>query len=211
MGTPLFTGLVEDKEGPVITLQLELFDHRNYDQFGTDRVFAWELLASWLGLEEGANLRAEAARHVRSVECALVAGKLRAEGRNWQRAGPDRGEPDPAMSYVIEVYDESLIAQMSIGEEAELAMYVREGAALENDSSARPLPPPVPEAPWRELRHEDGREWAIRVTRGGYEIRLRPSAEEEPIVRKRSSDDPPAEVSRLVQEQLAEGYVLSEG
>jgi hypothetical protein len=60
MGTPLFTGLVEDKEGPVITLQLELFDHRNYDQFGTDRVFAWDLLAFWLGLDEGADLRAEA-------------------------------------------------------------------------------------------------------------------------------------------------------
>ena len=209
MGSPLFTGVVEDKEGPVVSIRLELCDHENYNQFGTDRVFAWSLLAFWLGLDEGAKLRAGAARHVRRVDCILVAGKRHAQGPNWETALPARGEPDPAMSYEIEVYDESLIAPMSIGEEAELAMYVHEGVALENDISERPVPAPAPEAPWHELRHDDGREWAIRVSDKGYEIRLRPSPEEPPIIRKRTSDAPSEEVERLVREQLTEGYVVT--
>jgi hypothetical protein len=48
MGTPLFVGRIEDKEGCVISIRLELWDHENYAEFGTDRVFAWKTLSCWL-------------------------------------------------------------------------------------------------------------------------------------------------------------------
>lgn len=57
---------------------------------------------------------------------------------------------------------------------------------------------------WIELRHADGRRWAIRVRREGYELRIGDG--EDAVFRKRTCAEPNAEVRRLVREQKAEGF-----
>lgn len=57
---------------------------------------------------------------------------------------------------------------------------------------------------WIELRHADGRRWAIRARREGYELRI--GEGEDAVLRKRTCADPTAEVRRLVREQKAEGF-----
>jgi hypothetical protein len=93
MGTPLFIGTVEDKKERVITIRLQLFDHENYNQFGTDRVFAWKVLSRWRGLDAPPDWYAAASKHVRSVESGLVTGRVVGLGSNWLTAGVARA-PD---------------------------------------------------------------------------------------------------------------------
>ncbi len=57
---------------------------------------------------------------------------------------------------------------------------------------------------WIELRHADGRSWAIRERRDGYELRIGDG--DDAVIRKRTCPKPNAEVRRLVREQKAEGF-----
>ena len=58
---------------------------------------------------------------------------------------------------------------------------------------------------WIEMRHPDGRSWAVRERRNGFEIRI--GEGEDAVLRKRSSANPSVEVRRLLKEQAAEGFV----
>ncbi len=58
---------------------------------------------------------------------------------------------------------------------------------------------------WIELRHPDGRSWAVRERRTGFELRI--GEGEDAVIRKRTSANPSAEVRRLLREQAAEGFV----
>ena len=58
---------------------------------------------------------------------------------------------------------------------------------------------------WIELRHPDGRSWAVRERRTGFELRI--GEGEDAVIRKRNSANPSAEVRRLLREQAAEGFV----
>ncbi len=58
---------------------------------------------------------------------------------------------------------------------------------------------------WIELRHPDGRSWAVRERRTGFELRIGDG--EDAVIRKRTSPNPSAEVRRLLREQAAEGFV----
>lgn len=60
---------------------------------------------------------------------------------------------------------------------------------------------------WRVLRHPDGRSWAVRERRDGYELRI--GEGEDAILRRRSHAEPSAEIRRLIREQKAEGFVAS--
>jgi hypothetical protein len=60
---------------------------------------------------------------------------------------------------------------------------------------------------WLEMQHADGRRWAVRERRDGYELRI--GAGEDAVIRKRSVPNPTAEVRRLVREQKAEGFVTA--
>ncbi len=60
---------------------------------------------------------------------------------------------------------------------------------------------------WIELRHPDGRSWAVRERRNGFELRI--GEGEDAVIRKRTAAKPSAEVRRLVREQQAEGFVRS--
>jgi hypothetical protein len=57
---------------------------------------------------------------------------------------------------------------------------------------------------WTELRHADGRAWAIRERRDGYELRIGDG--DDAIIRKRRCPNPGAEVRKLIREQKAEGF-----
>ena len=57
---------------------------------------------------------------------------------------------------------------------------------------------------WIELRQADGRCWAIRERRDGYELRI--GEGDDAVIRKRICPKPSAEVRRLVREQKAEGF-----
>jgi hypothetical protein len=59
--------------------------------------------------------------------------------------------------------------------------------------------------PWAVLRHPDGRSWAVRERRDGYEIRI--GEGEDAVVRKRTAPNPSAEIRRLLREQKAEGFL----
>jgi len=58
---------------------------------------------------------------------------------------------------------------------------------------------------WIELRHPDGRSWAVRERRNGYELRI--GEGEDAVLRKRTAANPSAEIRRLLREQQAEGFV----
>lgn len=58
---------------------------------------------------------------------------------------------------------------------------------------------------WLELRHPDGRVWAVRERRDGYELRI--GEGEDAVIRKRAAAKPSAEIKRLVRDQKAEGFV----
>lgn len=58
---------------------------------------------------------------------------------------------------------------------------------------------------WIELRHPDGRSWAVRERRTGFELRI--GEGEDAVIRKRTSAKPAAEVRRLLRDQAAEGFV----
>lgn len=58
---------------------------------------------------------------------------------------------------------------------------------------------------WRVLRHPDGRSWAIRERRDGFELRI--GEGEDAVTRRRTAANPTAEVRRLIREQKAEGFV----
>jgi hypothetical protein len=58
---------------------------------------------------------------------------------------------------------------------------------------------------WIELRHPDGRSWAVRERRTGFELRI--GEGDDAVIRKRPSANPSAEVRRLLREQAAEGFV----
>lgn len=60
-------------------------------------------------------------------------------------------------------------------------------------------------ANWIEMRHPDGRVWAVREKRTGFELRI--GEGEDAVIRKRASANPGAEVRRLLREQAAEGFV----
>jgi hypothetical protein len=60
---------------------------------------------------------------------------------------------------------------------------------------------------WIELRHPDGRSWAVRERRNGFELRIGDG--EDAVIRKRTAANPAAEVRRLLREQQAEGFVRS--
>jgi hypothetical protein len=60
-------------------------------------------------------------------------------------------------------------------------------------------------ASWVELRHPDGRTWAVRERRNGFELRI--GEGEDAVIRKRTSPKPSAEVRRLLREQAAEGFL----
>lgn len=60
---------------------------------------------------------------------------------------------------------------------------------------------------WIVLRHTDGRVWAIRERRDGYEVRI--GEGEDASTRKRKVEKPRDEVRRLVREQKAEGFVAA--
>ena len=65
---------------------------------------------------------------------------------------------------------------------------------------------------WRCYVHLDGRHWAVRLTREGYELRLgvADDPEDPPVIRPRISKHPEAEVAALIAEQLAEGFEFVE-
>ncbi len=58
---------------------------------------------------------------------------------------------------------------------------------------------------WIELRHPDGRSWAVRERRTGFELRIGDG--EDAVIRKRTAANSSAEVRRLLREQAAEGFV----
>jgi hypothetical protein len=58
---------------------------------------------------------------------------------------------------------------------------------------------------WIELRHPDGRSWAVRERRTGFELRI--GEGDDAVIRKRTAANPSAEVRRLLREQGAEGFV----
>ncbi|MBK9031340.1 MAG: hypothetical protein IPL61_08380 [Myxococcales bacterium] len=60
---------------------------------------------------------------------------------------------------------------------------------------------------WIELRHPDGRCWAVRERRDGFELRI--GEGDDAVTRTRTAAKPSAEVRRLVREQQAEGFVRS--
>jgi len=60
---------------------------------------------------------------------------------------------------------------------------------------------------WLEMQHPDGRRWAVRQRRDGYELRI--GAGEDAVIRRRSAPNPSAELRRLVREQKAEGFIPS--
>ena len=60
---------------------------------------------------------------------------------------------------------------------------------------------------WRRYVHPDGRHWAVRVTREGYELRLGvDDPSDPPVMRPRRCQEPEAELEVLIGEQLAEGF-----
>jgi hypothetical protein len=63
---------------------------------------------------------------------------------------------------------------------------------------------------WRCYVHPDGRHWALRVTREGYELRLGAvdDPSDPPLIRPRRCEEPEAEVEVLIGEQLAEGFTF---
>ncbi|CAN5917801.1 hypothetical protein BH11MYX3_BH11MYX3_28230 [soil metagenome] len=58
---------------------------------------------------------------------------------------------------------------------------------------------------WKVMRHPDGRSWAIRERRDGYELRI--GEGEDAVTRRRTVPSPSTEVRRLIREQKAEGFV----
>ncbi len=60
---------------------------------------------------------------------------------------------------------------------------------------------------WVEMRHPDGRSWAVRERRNGFELRI--GEGEDAVIRKRTSANPSSDIRRMLREQAAEGFVRS--
>ncbi|MFT3700116.1 MAG: hypothetical protein QM831_43625 [Kofleriaceae bacterium] len=58
---------------------------------------------------------------------------------------------------------------------------------------------------WITMRHPDGRAWAVRERRDGYELRI--GEGEDAVIRKRAAAKPGAEIKRLLRDQKADGFV----
>ncbi len=58
---------------------------------------------------------------------------------------------------------------------------------------------------WTAMRHPDGRSWAVRERRDGFELRI--GEGEDAVIRKRTSPNPSKEISQMVREQKAEGFL----
>lgn len=56
------------------------------------------------------------------------------------------------------------------------------------------------------FHHPDGRIWAIRAAKGGYQLRLG-DPKDDPVIKERPSRTTDVEILRLVGEQLADGFV----
>lgn len=204
--------MVDEVGGATVSISLSLADPQQPYPFGTDRVFAWQLLAQWQGLaheHDRSALRAEAARHVRQVAWFISTGRMTKVRPNhievgttsWERS-EDGGPADPTVSYDIEVYDPSSLQGISPFDERELVVLVDERASpLENDSSPPP-PALVHEEPWVRLSHADGSTWAGRLTPGGYELVLQSAG----AAVARSRPGGPGDFERLIEELLAEGW-----
>ncbi|MFZ5441899.1 MAG: hypothetical protein ACOZQL_17980 [Myxococcota bacterium] len=202
-----------DLSGAHLSISLSLADPQQPYPFGTDRVFAWRLLAQWQGIEpahERSAVRAEAALHVRLVTWDVTTGRLTKVRPNhievattdWERS-EDGETADPTVLYDIEVYDPSLLSGLSPFDERELVVLVDEWASpLENDASPRP-PPVVQELPWVRLSYADGTTWAARPAPGGYELVVQAPGEP-PLNRRREGR--PEELERLIEELLSTGW-----
>ena len=58
---------------------------------------------------------------------------------------------------------------------------------------------------WRTFLHADGRRWSVRISRGGFELRIELPGEA-PLVKRRKTADAASEVEALIAEQRAEGF-----
>lgn len=118
MSTPLYYVKVLKKRGSIIELLLTI-THPDVSDFGADRVFAWELLAPWVAVEDEDNdPRALAERHIRRVEQAKLA-HAKVVKRTAKAIFVERHseESEPSLVYTIEVFDRELLGGISLGDD----------------------------------------------------------------------------------------------
>lgn len=87
---------------------------------------------------------------------------------------------------------------------AEARARARAEAQAEADARARAAR--ATPAPWKRLRHPDGRKWAVRVNGDGFDLEMT-DTEGDVVARHRRHDNAPAEVAMLIVAQLREGFV----
>lgn len=101
----------------------------------------------------------------------------------------------PSVDWVLAFFDQVRALQVPDGEADAAGAVVFEAASREQGL-----------LPWQVFHHPDGRIWAIRAAKNGYQLRLG-DPKDDPVIKERPSRTTDVEILRLVGEQLADGFV----
>ncbi|CAN5767467.1 hypothetical protein BH11MYX2_BH11MYX2_14460 [soil metagenome] len=134
---------------------------------------------------------------------------------NFDFKGGDDWFVFPSTTMFLSALIEGFEAEIK-GREKDALNEARTWAKMQKGTVSVKLPPTIEErrsperfsagvGAWFVLRHPDGRAWAVRERRDGYELRI--GEGEDAVLRKRNSAQPGSDVRKLIKEQKAEGFV----
>jgi hypothetical protein len=124
----------------------------------------------------------------------------------WRPGGPAHESGRGAYFWRPPPPDATLVVRLR-GAPSPMRFVTREAVPRAEAGASLPGRRPAPPAVWTVLRHPDGRQWSVRRTRDGYRLRMA-SPGEVPIVRSRKArPGPEDDVSALIAEQLADGFM----
>jgi predicted DNA-binding WGR domain protein len=119
----LYHGRVVALDGPIVRFQLTIV-HPDISEFGTDRFFAWKLLAEWVSPPDDDDELTMAARYVKRVEVSPLENGTVAETLPTFFRVKRKGKKDPRVTYTIEVTDPAILESMNVGDADEFSFYV---------------------------------------------------------------------------------------
>ena len=171
MASALYEATFVAKKGATVKIEVSIV-HPHVDDFGTDHLFAWKLIADWVSPSDDSTEPELARKYIKRVELsplrnATVARKT-ASGFTVKRKGTN----DPKVTYTIEVTDAALLAGIKKGDSDEI-YDVSEHTAKPRKASAAAVAS-SPTKTWNDLRRvtlelvksNDGT-WSDSIVGGG--------------------------------------------
>jgi len=126
MSLALYLATVVAKQRKTVKVELTI-NHPDEHAFGTDRLFAWKILAHWVSPDdETTDPVALANRYVKTVTLAPLKGAKVAKTHD-DFFTIQRGKGTPNVVYTIEVTDPALLATVAVDDSAEMYDFVEAG------------------------------------------------------------------------------------